>query len=138
MDCPECHECVDGNCESICTEGELCENGVCVPDPCYNVECQDCEECQDGNCIDLCPEGEVCDGNVCRDERCLEHECEGGWVIDWECVKNKLNCDGPDCPTPPPDVTTTRDQITELPSLDSDEKLSEVSTDLFDNLPELS
>ena len=143
VDCPECHECVGGNCESICNDGELCENGVCVPDPCYNVDCQDCEECQDGICVDLCPEGEVCDGGVCRDERCLEHECEGGWVIDWECVKNKLNCDGPDCPTPPPPPYHC-DYIPELPTLDSDEEISEVSTDIFDtcvdieNLPDLS
>ena len=34
--------------------------------------------------IELCQDGE------CVKQICLDNNCNGGWVVDWDCVKAKM------------------------------------------------
>lgn len=103
-----------------CADGEICKNGICKPaeceksedcpddkvcidGECTNPECsedRDCppgENCDDGGvCTDrcedvVCPDGQVCIEGECYYQLCIDAECDGGWIVDWSCVKAKLN-----------------------------------------------
>ena len=55
VECPDCHECKDGDCVSICHEDEICVDGECQPPfvemsgnfypNCINIQC--CPDCDD-------------------------------------------------------------------------------------------
>jgi hypothetical protein len=92
-----------------CDEGEVCENGVCVPeaDPCEGVECGEGEVCEDGVCVPEadpcegveCGEGEVCEDGVCVPEPdpCEGVTCEEGEeCVDGVCVPVDP-CEGVTC-----------------------------------------
>lgn len=56
------NECGCGSAGHECMEGQICENGQCVPDPSYVPQC--------GNgCLD---EGEQCDGTLFKDQNLPE------------------------------------------------------------------
>ena len=85
VDCPECHECRDGDCHDLCPDqycvdngcvdcrddndcdfGFICENGECIPGCRGDDGCQPWEECVNGECQDRCPDvSEVWNGEEC-------------------------------------------------------------------------
>jgi hypothetical protein len=113
---PECENNAD------CNSGEICQNGICVPEPpeCENDnDCGNNEICDDGECIPEPPECvndndcsaiEICQNGQCvpeppecnSDSDCDGNElCEGGFClcpfeVGGECVIQCLNASG--CP----------------------------------------
>lgn len=102
--------CIPRNCYAPgfeCDEGERCEDGVCRPDPCYDVECGDLQFCREGQCFDscsldnTCPEGQVCRDGECVEDLCHDVECTGGRICNpdtGQCEEN--DCEGVTCPPP--------------------------------------
>ncbi len=83
VDCggPNCDPCDIGqNCQSDddCLSGD-CDDGVCVPGPCDNIECNDDQTCYRGVCYDNCVDDADCDDDDrCYDEQhCAPLDCEG-------------------------------------------------------------
>lgn len=70
-----------------CDAGEVCENGVCVPeaDPCEGVTCDPGEVCEDGVCV---PEADPCEGVTCD---------PGEECVDGVCVPEADPCEGVTC-----------------------------------------
>lgn len=114
-DCPGDQVCKDGKCvdppacnvDRDCPGDEICEDGVCVdppPDCTTTGDCPGDQICEDGVCVDpptpptitdpcdgvTCPSGEVCQDGECVKQICIDNNCNGGWVVDWECVKTKM------------------------------------------------
>jgi Notch-like protein len=98
-------ECEPDNCSTFperCGEGERCEEGACVADPCFGVTCEGAAYCFDGDCIASCagvdcPSGERCRLGVCEADPC-GGDCGSGRVCDDDtgtCVANP--CDGESC-----------------------------------------
>jgi hypothetical protein len=105
-----CHfptgECRPDNCLGFperCTDDQLCNNGVCVADPCAGVSCPTGQYCTEGacyqTCVDVeCPDGQRCDHGLCEPDPCGE-PCEPGYVCQestGECVVDPCNATG--CP----------------------------------------
>ncbi|MFH1529332.1 MAG: hypothetical protein ABIK09_01215 [Pseudomonadota bacterium] len=72
-----------------CDDGDLCEDGTCVPpcDPdCTDAACGDDDGCG-GLCDGDCPEGEICNAGVCEDcvPDCTDLECGPDLVCGEEC-----------------------------------------------------
>ena len=74
---PDCTE------DDDCPSGEICENGECVTEPPPTPPTDPCDGV-------TCPTGEVCQDGECVKQICLDNNCNGGWVVDWDCVKQKL------------------------------------------------
>lgn len=73
-----------GECGVVCAEGEICEEGTCIPAPCEG-ELQRCGQL----CADIDNDGEHCGecGNVCGDSMgCLDGSCT--------CFSGFEDCDG--------------------------------------------
>lgn len=54
---------------AACAEGEVCEDGACVPDPCFGIECAPGTVCRAGTCVGAPADGGVAptDGGVAAD-----------------------------------------------------------------------
>lgn len=119
-ECGPCGVCVDGACESACTQGQhCCENGCqsqpcsppcdppcvypelccsgecrirCICDP--DIHCVECDECgPKGYCLSTkCAPGESCCDGVCRTGGCAN--C----VSSSDCPGGGACCDGNCCP----------------------------------------
>ena len=103
-DCGPDEICKNGICKPTeCEQSADCPDGkVCIDGECTNPECsedRDCpsgENCDDGGvctdrCEDVtCPSGEVCIEGICYKQLCIDSNCDGGWLVDWNCVKTKL------------------------------------------------
>lgn len=60
-----------GTCGYQCVEGEICEQGECIPDPCDG--CAEDEICVDGECVaGECESDEDCVDGFCVDYLCVE------------------------------------------------------------------
>jgi hypothetical protein len=86
IECMEHMSCLNGFCFDCtvlgCDEGELCrrneENvGVCVDDPCHQVQCTVGEFCRDGDCIAALCDPVCLAGEICIDGQCLPDMCQG-------------------------------------------------------------
>lgn len=71
--CEGCSQCVNGVCESGCSDGQICCNDRCVDSDKNNcgecgIACDGCSQCIDGGCISSCADGEICcNGNCIED-----------------------------------------------------------------------
>lgn len=104
--------CVNGECVPDCTLGEefacpiayACDldTGVCVEEPCMDVDCPDGEVCRGGACVGacdgvVCPHGQTCTGDRCVD-LCANAACALGEVCDrGVCLPGCNQCDGMVC-----------------------------------------
>ncbi len=109
--CAEDELCVEGACESdpcfdvTCSDSEFCRAGDCVAS-CAGVECDEGQQCTDGVCeatgCDVnCPDRFVCDADSgdCIDDPCRNIGCPEGQVCDpqaAECIADP--CNGINCP----------------------------------------
>lgn len=100
---PSSDEC---NADKDCPGDQICENGVCVdplPECTKDGDCPGDQICENGKCVDppplvvpdlcdgvTCPPGEKCENGKCYPQICLDNNCNGGWIVDWDCVKTKL------------------------------------------------
>ncbi len=85
IDCggPNCDPCEAGrNCnfDDDC-HSEICDDGICAPHPCEDLECDDGEICYRGACYPECGDDADCE----EDSRCYEGHCA------------PLDCDGVEC-----------------------------------------
>ena len=72
--------CVPNDCvflPYLCGDGERCESGTCVADPCADVSCGAAEFCRDGDCVRscagvTCAANELCRGGACEPTGCAE------------------------------------------------------------------
>ncbi len=98
-------ECEPDNCSTFperCGEGEHCEAGACVADPCFGVTCTGETYCLAGDCIGSCadvdcPTGERCRLGLCETDPC-GGDCGSGQVCNdstGTCVADP--CDGITC-----------------------------------------
>jgi MYXO-CTERM domain-containing protein len=78
-----------------CPDGQQCEpepdtgRGICVDDPCYDLNCPAPQFCRDGECHDPCdvedldcPLGQECYDGTCRDIPCYGVTCDPGQTCD--------------------------------------------------------
>jgi hypothetical protein len=77
VDCEEGEVCIDGacvatGCDSSCTSGAVCspESGVCIDDPCLNINCSTGEACNPTT-------------GMCEDDPCLGVECPGTTICEF-------------------------------------------------------
>ena len=77
ISCPLYESCIDGACQPDACGGVICENenqicleGLCVNNPCENIDCLESQECINGICIwsgcqdIVCPPGQECETNI--------------------------------------------------------------------------
>jgi hypothetical protein len=58
-----CETCVSGQCISLCSSGQCCDDGVCV-DQCQRTICTDAGSCSVISCAEcVCPSGYSCGGS---------------------------------------------------------------------------
>jgi MYXO-CTERM domain-containing protein len=92
-------ECPDGmTCE--CPESEICVEGQCQADPCFNVECGDNSYCHQGECLTVgcqdCTPQQECQAGECVDSLCVDIHCEVGQkCVNGICAASE--CDGVFC-----------------------------------------
>ncbi len=119
----DCNGSIDDG--DLCEAGEICDNGVCVPncgtgefvcpndkvcdtakgvcvDPgCVGADCPEGSKCIDGDCVDpcagaMCPQGQTCLAGNCLDP-CDVITCDASQVCDGGACVEKCDCAG--CPT---------------------------------------
>ncbi|MBA2699046.1 MAG: VWA domain-containing protein, partial [Nocardioidaceae bacterium] len=75
---PSSGDCLPDNCASFpekCTADQNCVAGVCVSNPCANVDCPIAEYCSGGQCFGSCAGVECPDGQRCRMGTCQTDPC---------------------------------------------------------------
>ena len=88
--CGEGASCVDCQCalpcgggEFACSPGQVCEDGFCLVDPCYQIDCPpvggEAQECEEGACVSACSLVNCDSDEVCRpsDGECVRDDCVG-------------------------------------------------------------
>lgn len=88
------------NTDKDCPGDQICENGTCVDPPpgCTDdIYCPGEQICVNGDCVTIdpcdyikCEDDEVCVEGECVKKICVDNGCNGGWTVDWNCVKTKL------------------------------------------------
>ncbi|MBQ4359226.1 MAG: hypothetical protein II767_03135, partial [Proteobacteria bacterium] len=79
-------ECIDGDHEKACDNGQMCSKGECIDDGCQDKTCGDGEVCSKGVCEDalclekaiVCNTGSTCVKGACIDNECLGETCDAG------------------------------------------------------------
>ncbi len=126
--CGDCEECTNGtcqapdtttcgdceswdnascSCQSYCTTGQICDEGVCKDTCGGGATCMSCQTCTNGVCEDNCSNCQTCVNNVCEDD-CMDcQRCENETCVDDcpgcqdcvsdVCVDNNNNCTADDC-----------------------------------------
>jgi hypothetical protein len=101
-------QCVFDDCRTFpeeCAADQLCQAGVCVTNPCFDVTCPSTQYCIGGQCTASCgdvecTEDQRCELGMCEADPCAETgPCGQGQVCDdasGMCVTNP--CNGRTCP----------------------------------------
>ncbi|MDY0000030.1 MAG: MopE-related protein [Polyangia bacterium] len=98
--------CVTPDCyldPALCQPGEVCKDGLCVPDPCFGTDALDCGQmaCRDATCIATCVGVECDPGWACKDGLCAVVPCgtfscpPGQVCVDGQCAQDP--CGGVTC-----------------------------------------
>ncbi len=77
---PSDGSCVQNNCiglPDLCSAAQLCQNGVCVTDPCAGVTCPAAQFCRNGGCVDSCANVTCAPKMSCHDGACTGDLCGG-------------------------------------------------------------
>ncbi len=100
--CPPGSQCLDCECRITCREGEFqcpggmsCQDGYCIPTPCYGVDCPEGQVCRDGDCVDVCSLIHCDDNETCVDGRCVENNCYGLGCPEGQICRNAQCSDDP-------------------------------------------
>lgn len=102
--------CDDGNCVPNCSSGEfecpadkVCDDakGLCVEPACVGVDCPDGSQCVGGECVEpcsgvVCPAQQICLAGNCLDP-CDAITCDDNQVCDGGSCVDKCDCTG--CPS---------------------------------------
>ena len=82
---PRTGTCVVNGCRALqnCTQGQICVNNMCVPDPCAAVTCDADHYCANGMCVAFCtgvtcPMGQTCFQGTCMADPCAGVSCVSG------------------------------------------------------------
>lgn len=108
-------------CDPACAEGEICEDGACVPDAVTGCEedadCGEGEVCEEGACVSTgcaddadCPGGLICEDGACLDPGCADDtDCAEGQICDEGACIEVEECAPEDCACEAGEVATCVD-----------------------------
>jgi hypothetical protein len=85
-----------GACTSACPGGQLCDDGICVDDPCAGVSCPSGKICSQGSCVanacGNCKAYERCVNGRCALDPCSRVTCPSGTYCGWNAASQDAQC----------------------------------------------
>ncbi len=102
--------CVSGSCQKKtcfatpfkCSDGQICKDDKCIPDPCKNAGCDANQACKNGKCVTSCAKvkcglGRSCKNGSCEKDPCADVLCPPGGICSrGKCYKDP--CQTISCP----------------------------------------